>query len=82
MRGNNRPHRAGRPSAQEVASARRNRPGWTPTWWDSDDLDPCDCPPEERETERLRFTTGYSDFGYGKVRCETCGESWCYWIEG
>lgn len=52
-----------------------------PTWFD-EDTSPCECSEEERETTTLRSYTGYSDFFYAKVRCETCGETWCYWIEG
>lgn len=79
-RSNRRPRLSGRDRYD--TRRRRRGPGWTPTWWDPDDLDACDCPKEERDTETLNSATGYSDFGYYRTRCKTCGEAWCYWIEG
>jgi hypothetical protein len=72
----NRRSRRGRYAAS--SPSRRRGP---PSWYE-EDTSPCDCPEDERETTEIRSTTGYSDFFYGKVRCEECGATWCYWIEG
>lgn len=79
-RSNRRPRLSGR--ERYDARTHRKRPGWTPSWYDPENTSPCDCPEDERDIERLQSATGYSDFGYGKVRCRTCGDEWCYWIEG
>lgn len=65
---------------REATRGTKSRRG-PPTWFD-EDSHPCPCEPEERDLTRIRTASGYSDFGYYRVRCETCGHVWDYWIEG
>lgn len=50
-----------------------------PIWYRTASKESCDC---DTDVEQVRSEIGYSDFGYFKVRCTDCGETWVYFIEG